>query len=108
MLQATLAGTLRLGEAVVDFHRATVRRAEHTYSLSLKELLLLHYLAQHADAAVAREELLREALDFRSPLTRTLDMHVSNLRRKIEETPGKPRFLVTVPGVGYRLNTDSV
>lgn len=97
--------TLTLGGAIVDFHRATVRRPGRIDSLSLKELLLLQYLARRAGQAVAREELLREALDFRSPFTRTLDMHVSNLRRKIEENPAQPRFLITVPGVGYKLDT---
>ena len=55
------------------------------------------------EAAVTREQLLDAVWDYdTAPLTRTVDMHVAKLRKKIEDVPSEPRFLVTVHGMGYK------
>ena len=71
-----------------------------------REMDLLQYLAQHADRAVAREELLARVWGYANHLeieTRTVDIHIAKLRRKIETDPSNPEAIVTVRGAGYRL-----
>lgn len=93
---------LQAGDAWIDFARAIVRRGGRQYALSMKEFLLLRYFADHAEQTLTRADLLRHALGFHSTLTRTLDMHISNLRKKVESDPAHPRYVVTVPGQGYK------
>ena len=67
---------------------------------------LLVYLAKHHDRPVSRDELLAKVWGYGRNLdieTRTVDIHIAKIRRKIEETPADPRNLVTVRGAGYRL-----
>lgn len=94
----------------VDFGRREVRRGngagtDAREELSEREIELLRYLLSNAGRAVAREELLRHVwrLDPRSIETRTIDMHIANLRAKLGDTTSPPRVLVTVRGKGYML-----
>jgi two-component system response regulator RegX3 len=71
-----------------------------------REMDLLQYLARQADRPVAREELLARVWGYANHMeieTRTVDIHIAKLRRKIEEDPSKPAAIVTVRGAGYRL-----
>lgn len=71
-----------------------------------REIRILQYLQQHAERPVPREELLEKVWGFRradSIETRTVDIHIAKLRRKIEPDPGQPQYLVTLRGEGYRL-----
>lgn len=71
-----------------------------------REMALLQYLHQHKDRAVPREELLSKVWGYSEELnieTRTVDIHIAKLRRKLERTPKKPQLLTTVRGAGYRL-----
>jgi len=95
---------VRLGEVEIDFERLTaVRRAERL-SLTPSEFNLLRYMVDHSGEVVSREALLQKVLGYRSgSSTRTVDTHVVNLRKKIEDDPAVPRILLTVYGRGYRL-----
>jgi two-component system response regulator RegX3 len=71
---------------------------------------ILEYLHAHSERPVSREELLNKVWGYdRNALieTRTVDIHVAKLRRKIEADAKLPRYLVTVRGAGYRLAADS-
>jgi two-component system alkaline phosphatase synthesis response regulator PhoP len=72
--------------------------------LSPREVQLIHYLAQHADRVVGRDELLQNVwgIDARGVTTRTIDMHVARLREKLGDDAASPEVLVTVRGRGYR------
>lgn len=73
-----------------------------------REMDILRYLHAHSDRPVAREELLREVWGYARHLeleTRTVDIHVAKLRRKLERDVREPARLVTVRGAGYRLVT---
>ena len=68
---------------------------------------VLQYLKQHNDRPVSREELLAEVWGYAKTArleTRTVDIHMAKLRRKIEPNPIEPQFLVTVRGEGYKLS----
>jgi len=71
-----------------------------------REIDMLQYLKQHNDRPVSREELLAEVWGYAKAShieTRTVDIHMAKLRRKIEPNPAEPQFLVTIRGEGYKL-----
>ncbi len=91
------------GDVELDFKQRRATRAGEPLELSARELALLEYLVAHRGEVVTREQLLQAVWGYRSlPLTRTVDMHVAKLRRRIEPDPASPSFLLTVHRVGYR------
>ena len=97
----------RVGDLTVDFaaHRVTLR--DHELALSRKEFDLLAVLARNAGRVVRREDLMAEVWDenWFGP-TRTLDVHVGFLRRKLGDDGHAPRLIQTVRGVGFRLRAE--
>lgn len=101
------AGTLVLSDRLaIDLKNLSACRGERQLSFTRREIDLLSYLAQHASRPVSREELLNKVWGYARNLdieTRTVDIHVAKLRRKIEADPKEPVNLITVRGAGYRL-----
>ncbi len=93
---------LRIGPLHIDIarHRATV--GDRPVQLTPREFDLLVALARRAGMVVQRKELLAEVWggEFRRR-SRTLDVHIGRLRRKLEQDPHHPCLIVTVPGIGY-------
>src|SRR5262245_21351363 len=86
----------------VDVGRCTARRDGRSIGLTARETAILRWLYQHRSRAVSRKELLEQVWDQSAELqTRTVDMTIANLRRKIERDPARPAIVVTVKGVGY-------
>jgi two-component system alkaline phosphatase synthesis response regulator PhoP len=97
------AGVVRFGDVEVDLRGAEVRRAGVAISISAKEFQLLHYFIQHKGATIGRDELLAAVWRYDSvPNTRTVDVHVAALRRKVERNPRAPAHIITVHGLGYK------
>jgi DNA-binding response OmpR family regulator len=91
------------GEIEVDLLRRTATRAGAPLELSSREFSLLEYLITRRGEAVTREQLLQAVWGYQSlPLTRTVDMHVAKLRRKLEVDPASPKWLLTIHRVGYK------
>ena len=89
----------------VDFRRSRVARNGHMIELSEREARLLRYFVENRGKTISRTALLQHVWGYRqAPLTRTVDVHILRLRHKIEEDPKAPRFIVTVPGFGYRFD----
>lgn len=94
------------GDLTIDASTLAGRRGQNELAFTRREIDLLQYLHAHRDRAVAREELLSRVWGYAKAdeiETRTVDIHVANLRRKIEASPKDPKRLVTVRGRGYRL-----
>lgn len=91
------------GAVTVDPTLRELRVEGNAVPLTQLEYRLLLAFYRNPDQALSRDHLLNEAwgIDY-SGTTRTLDQHVSQLRKKIEPDPGKPAFLLTVHGLGYR------
>jgi DNA-binding response OmpR family regulator len=90
----------------IDTANLSARRGEDSIPFTKREIELLQYLARHTDRAVPREELLVKVWGYAKNLdieTRTVDIHIAKIRRKIETDPKEPVNLVTVRGAGYRL-----
>jgi two-component system alkaline phosphatase synthesis response regulator PhoP len=98
------AGHAQFGQVRVDFRKHEVTRSGQPVSLSPVEFRLLHYLLERRGAVVTREELLANVWGLNGDtLSRTVDVHIAGLRKKIEEDSRYPRFLLTVKGAGYKL-----
>jgi two-component system, OmpR family, alkaline phosphatase synthesis response regulator PhoP len=94
---------LQFGDVSLDLAAASVKRAERTVTLSAKEYQLLKYLVERPGEVVGREELLANVWGYGASIsTRTVDVHMTWLRQKLETQASEPRFLVTVRGMGYR------
>ena len=100
----TRGGVTRFGDVEVDAPARVVRRGGRPVELAPKEFDLLIALLESRGAAVSRLELMTRVWGYSSAVvSRTVDTHVAELRRKLEETPSAPRHIVTVRKVGYRL-----
>jgi two-component system alkaline phosphatase synthesis response regulator PhoP len=100
------ASSCRFGDVEVDFRSAEVTREGRPVELSAREFQLLQYLVEHRGATVSREELLKKVWGYdATPLTRTVDVHVAWLRQKLEPNPKRPKFILTVHGMGYKFST---
>ena len=94
----------RFGDVEVRPAARTVHRAGEPVQLTPKELDLLIALLRRDGAVASRLELLRDVWGHRAAvMTRTVDMHVAELRRKLEANPAEPRHILTVWKAGYRL-----
>ena len=105
---ATRAGPLEVGGLRLDSGAYVATLDGTTLDLSRREFDLLHYLAMHAGRVVARRDLLTHV--WRMPYggaDKTVDVHISWLRRKLGETAQQPRYLHTVRGVGVKLTAPS-
>lgn len=90
------------GDVVIDRRRARVQLAGETVELTPKEYGLLVALADDAGRAFSRRQLIEAAFGFEADLLdRTVDVHIANLRRKLETDPTKPEHVLTVKGIGY-------
>jgi DNA-binding response OmpR family regulator len=101
---ATADPAIRVGELTIDPAARTVRLKDEPIDLTPREFDLLHHLATKAGQVVTKRELLTEV--WRIPYggaDKTVDVHLSWLRRKLGESATEPRYLHTVRGVGVRL-----
>lgn len=98
--------TLRVGASVVDVANLCARTPAGEMAFTRREMEVLQYLAAHRERPVPREELLHKVWGYARHLeieTRTVDIHIARLRRKLEPDPAEPRHILTVRGGGYRL-----
>ncbi|MGB2862363.1 MAG: response regulator transcription factor [Sedimentisphaerales bacterium] len=99
-----LPENLRFDDVFVDFTCFDAKKAGQALKLSRKEFGVLRLLAARAGQVVTRNEMLDEVWGHECyPTTRTVDNHIASLRSKLEDDPSKPRHLITVHGVGYKL-----
>lgn len=98
---------LKLGPITVDLMESVVERPDgEEMELTSREVELIRYLLKNANEPVSRDELLEKVWRYEySTNTRTVDVHISKLRAKIEVQPEDPKYLITLHGVGYMLKT---
>jgi DNA-binding response OmpR family regulator len=95
----------QFGEVTVNFMKLEAKKRGRPIDLSPREFKLLKFLIEHRGQVVARDQLLGAVWGYEgSSFTRTVDMHIAKLRKKIEDAPADPRHIVTVHGFGYRFN----
>ncbi len=95
---------IRIGDVEIDFEKQICMRDGQLILLSAKEFGILKLLAEHEGKPVSREHFLEVVWAYNAyPTTRTVDNQVLSLRSKLEPDPSEPRYILTVHGVGYRL-----
>lgn len=96
---------IRIGDLLVDIERHLVKRGEETLDLTPTEFKILELLATSPNRVFSRLQIVERVQGYAfEGYERTVDAHMKNLRRKIEENAKEPRYIQTVYGVGYRLN----
>jgi DNA-binding response OmpR family regulator len=94
------------GDVVIDRASRSVQRRGEMVELAPKEFDLLLALLARRNRVVSRLELMRDVWGYAdSVVTRTIDTHIAELRRKLEDDPADPKHILTVRKVGYRLKT---
>jgi two-component system KDP operon response regulator KdpE len=95
---------LELGELVIDLHDRRITRDGAEVHLTPIEFELVRVLAQHQGRLVTHRQLLRDVWgpEYGNE-THYLRVHVAHIRAKLEPDPARPRYVITEPGVGYRL-----
>ncbi|MGH7599119.1 MAG: response regulator transcription factor [bacterium] len=91
------------GDFEIDFKKYEARKSGRQFHLTALEFNLLHLFIQHPDEALSRGFILDKIWGEEVYVTnRTVDTHVAQLRKKIEDDPGNPKFILGVRGVGYK------
>ena len=99
----------RFGDAELDFARCELRRSGKVVELSALEFKLLVAFVRGAGRLLTRQRLLDEVWGYGTHVTdRVVDNQVTNLRKKIEPEPERPRYLVALRGLGYRFDGEGV
>jgi DNA-binding response OmpR family regulator len=97
------------GDLVVDFMRRQVCLLGELTHLTPKEFRLLEILIRQPERVFSRLDLLEGAFGYNyGGLERTVDVHIMNLRKKIELNPEQPRYVQTVYGIGYKFGEDTI
>ena len=97
---------LKFGDVEIDLARATAFRGKKAVHLTAREFAMLRLLADAEGEPVTRERFLDVVWGYTAfPTTRTVDNHIAGLRAKIEKNPDEPKWIKTVHGVGYRLES---
>lgn len=96
---------LKLGDVKIDLNDAKVKKPnQEAEELSTREVEIIEFFLANANRPISRDDLLEKVWRYEySTNTRTVDVHISKLRAKIEQNPDDPKFLVTLHGVGYML-----
>jgi DNA-binding response OmpR family regulator len=99
---------ITIGGRTIDFSSLELRTPTQTVHLTLMEADLLRYLFKHQGRVVSRKAMLEDVWGLREDTdTRAIDNFIVRLRKYIEDEPNKPKYLLTVRGVGYRLQVSS-
>ena len=100
------AGRLEFKDLVIDINERRIFKEGSEVDLTHTEFDLLAYLAGHAGKVMSREKILNHVWGYEYPIeTRLIDVHIRNLRRKIETNSSRPYYILAVPGIGYRFTS---
>lgn len=94
---------LEFRDLLIDVNERRIYKAGEEVELTHTEFDLLTFLASNAGKVLSREKILNSIWGYEYPIeTRVIDVHIRNLRRKIESQPSRPYYILAVPGIGYR------
>ena len=94
---------LEFRDLVIDVNERRIYKSGKEIELTHTEFDLLTFLASNAGKVLSREKILNSIWGYEYPIeTRVIDVHIRNLRRKIETQPARPYYILAVPGIGYR------
>jgi DNA-binding response OmpR family regulator len=95
--------TIQFGDISIDFKSMLAYKGENHIKFTRKEFDILQYFVNHNGEVVHRHDLLNEVWGYdKVPSTRTVDNFILDIRKKIEPIPSKPKYILSISGVGYR------
>ncbi|MCJ7554811.1 MAG: response regulator transcription factor [Ignavibacteriaceae bacterium] len=98
---------IEFGDIKINFKKQELYKSEEEIKLSTTEFKVLHYLIEHEGEVISRNQLLDEVWGYDAfPTTRTVDNYILSLRKKIEDNPTDPVYLLTVHKAGYKFVMD--
>lgn len=104
----TTEDPIQLKDLVIVPSSFTAHHHGKLLKLSRLEFKLLHTLAAHPERTFSREQLMDALYDSKALVfDRTIDAHIKNLRKKLEDNPKKPAYIESIFGIGYRFKNDS-
>jgi len=93
----------RFGDVSLDFRKHEACKNGRNLKMSPREFHMMQFFIQNRGKVVTRDQLLDAVWGYdEMPFTRTVDAHIAKLRKKIEEAPAEPRYLITVHRLGYK------
>jgi len=93
----------KFGDIEVDFKKYEAKKGGQPIYLTALEFALLHFLIKHKELVVSRDSILDEVWGTDvCVFPRTVDTHIAHLRKKIEDDPGNPKYIIGVRGIGYK------
>jgi DNA-binding response OmpR family regulator len=99
-------GRLEFKDLSINLNERRVLKGGEVVDLTHTEFDLLAFLASNSGKVLSRERILNHVWGYEYPIeTRVTDVHIRNLRSKIERDPGRPSFILAVPGIGYRFTS---
>jgi DNA-binding response OmpR family regulator len=99
----TMRSRLEFRDLIIDVNERRTYKSGKEVELTHTEFDLLTFLASNAGKVLSREKILNSIWGYEYPIeTRVIDVHIRNLRRKIESQPSRPYYILAVPGIGYR------
>ena len=102
-LSATMDSIFKRKQMKIDFEKIEAFVNGHEVKFTSKEFAILEYFINRDGKVIHRHELLNNIWGYdKTPTTRTVDTFVLEIRKKIEETPSKPKHIISVSGIGYR------
>ena len=103
----SVSDTYIFGNVSIDFNKHEVIKNGEKVDLTLKEFELLQILIKNSGRVLTRDLLLDKIWGYEFiGETRTIDVHIRYLRKKIEDDDKNPKFIETIRGIGYRFNRD--
>ena len=103
LVPLTKRNSWRDGDLAVDFEKNEVRKNGVVLTLTPSELKILSVLIKYPGKVFTREELIESALDKGfAGYDRAIDSHIKNIRKKLEDDPKNPVYVLTIPGLGYK------
>jgi DNA-binding response OmpR family regulator len=95
------------GDVDINFKKYEAKKSGQPINLTALEFTLLHFLIKHKDQVVSRDSILDNVWGNSVYVyPRTVDTHIANLRKKIENNPENPKFIIGVRSIGYKFKTD--
>ena len=103
-LEKNAENTIKIGDIVIDDEKHEVMKANEKVELTLKEFELLRILAVHKGKVLSRNKLLDEVWGYEYfGDTRTVDVHIRHIRKKIEDDDNVFKYIETIRGIGYKM-----
>ena len=104
--RSTEIARYRIGEVELDFKKFEASKGEYKLEFTPIEFQILHLLIQKKDKVLTRDDFLNEIWGEDNLVVsyRTIDSHMANIRKKIEDNPSDPKHILSIRGVGYKLS----